>query len=128
MKVLLIEDDALVGKLISQQLKFQNFEVYLATDGASAIEIYITQHVDIIVSDLLLPNMSGFSALKAIQHISSNTPLIVISSLDNIPAALENAGIQFSACIQKPFSAQQLISKIHSAVDFQATSKLSSNG
>jgi DNA-binding response OmpR family regulator len=127
MKILLIEDDALIGKLISQQLRFQNFEVFLALDGASAIEIYISQQIDIIISDLLLPNMSGFSALKAIQHISSVTPLIVISSLDNIPKMLENGGIQFAAYLQKPFSAQQLISKIHSAVDMHQASKVSSN-
>jgi two-component system, cell cycle sensor histidine kinase and response regulator CckA len=125
MKVLLIEDDILVGKLISQQLKFQNFEVYLALDGAEAIDIYISQQIDVIVSDLLLPNMSGLSALKTIQNISTNTPLVVISSLNDIPTLLENAGIQFSSYIQKPFSAQQLISKIHSAADMHQTSKAS---
>jgi DNA-binding response OmpR family regulator len=122
MKVLLIEDDELVGRLIAQQLKYQNFEVVVALDGVSAVELYLNNDIDIIVSDLLLPKMSGFSALKAIDHINTRiTPLIVISSLNDIPIMLKNAEIRYSAYLQKPFSAQQLIEKIHSVVDVKHT-------
>jgi DNA-binding response OmpR family regulator len=118
MKVLLIEDDHLVGKLIAQQLKFQNFEVVIAFDGASAVELFLEHKVDIIISDLLLPKMSGFSSIKAIQHVDMhNTPLIVISSLNDIPVMLKNAELRYDAYIQKPFSAQQLIEKIHKVID-----------
>jgi DNA-binding response OmpR family regulator len=120
MKVLLIEDDEIVGRLIAQQLTFQNFEVVRASNGILAIELYLNNDIDIIISDLLLPEMSGFTALKSIQHISSNkTPLIVISSLNDIPLMLKNAEINYDAYIQKPFSAQQLIDKIHFIVDLK---------
>ncbi len=124
MKVLLIEDDHLVGKLIAQQLKFQNFEVVIAYDGASAVELFLEHKIDIIVSDLLLPKMSGFSAIKSIQHVDMrNTPLIVISSLNDIPIMLKNAELRYDACIQKPFSAQQLIEKIHKVIDLHVLVK-----
>jgi DNA-binding response OmpR family regulator len=120
MKILLIEDDEIVGRLIAQQLTFQNFEVVRASNGILAIELFLNNNIDIIISDLLLPEMSGFTALKSIQHINSNkTPLIVISSLSDIPLMLKNAEISYDACIQKPFSAQQLIDKIHFVVDLK---------
>jgi DNA-binding response OmpR family regulator len=120
MKVLLIEDDEIVGRLIAQQLTFQNFEVVRASNGILAIELYLNNDIDIIISDLLLPEMSGFTALKSIQHISGDkTPLIVISSLNDIPLMLKNAEITYDAYIQKPFSAQQLIDKIHFIVDLK---------
>jgi DNA-binding response OmpR family regulator len=120
MKVLLIEDDEIVGRLIAQQLTFQNFEVIRASNGIHAIDLYLNNAIDVIISDLLMPEMSGFTALKTIQLISKNkTPLIIISSLNDIPLMLKNAEVTYDAYIQKPFSAQQLIDKIHNAVDLK---------
>ncbi|HUO50004.1 MAG TPA: response regulator [Candidatus Paceibacterota bacterium] len=81
-KILLIEDDAFLGDVLSQKLKLEGYDVQLERDGAQGLKEIINKKPDLILLDLLLPTMNGYEILAAKQADDSikNIPVIIISN------------------------------------------------
>ena len=82
-KILLIEDDSFLSGMYDTKLKLEGFDVVLAEDGAKGLELAVSQGPDIILLDIILPKMDGFTALK---HLKENTetkkiPVILMTNL-----------------------------------------------
>ena len=82
-KILLIEDDSFLSGMYDTKLKLEGFDVVLAEDGAKGLELAVSQRPDIILLDIILPKMDGFTALK---HLKENTetkkiPVILMTNL-----------------------------------------------
>lgn len=82
-KILLVEDDSFLSGMYDTKLKLEGFEVVLAEDGAKGLEQAVSQKPDIILLDIILPKMDGFTALK---HLKDNTetkkiPVILMTNL-----------------------------------------------
>ena len=82
-KILLIEDDSFLSGMYDTKLKLEGFDVVLAEDGAKGLELAVSQGPDIILLDIILPKMDGFTALK---HLKDNTetkkiPVILMTNL-----------------------------------------------
>jgi len=82
-KILIIEDDVFLGDLISKKLKQEGFEVIHATDGQQGIEKAKETNPDLILLDLILPEMDGFEALKTLKSTveTDSIPVIILSNL-----------------------------------------------
>jgi DNA-binding response OmpR family regulator len=81
-KVLTIDDDPAMTDLISMLLKTYNFEVFSANSGQSGIKLIHEQSPNIVLLDLMMPDMDGWQVCKAIREFSS-VPIIILSALDN---------------------------------------------
>lgn len=82
-KILLIEDDSFLSGMYDTKLKLEGFDVILAEDGAKGLELSVSQRPDIILLDIILPKMDGFTTLK---HLKDNTetkkiPVILMTNL-----------------------------------------------
>ena len=82
-KILLIEDDSFLSGMYDTKLKLEGFDVVLAEDGAKGLELAVSQGPDIILLDIILPKMDGFTALK---HLKENMetkkiPVILMTNL-----------------------------------------------
>ena len=82
-KILLVEDDSFLSGMYDTKLKLEGFDVVLAEDGAKGLELAVSQNPDIILLDIILPKMDGFTALK---HLKDNTetkkiPVILMTNL-----------------------------------------------
>lgn len=78
-KILLVEDDSFLAGMYDTKLKLEGFDVVIAEDGSKGLEIAQGQKPDIILLDIILPKMDGFTVLK---HLSEN------AELKNIPVIL----------------------------------------
>lgn len=114
-KILVIDDDSSITFYIRSVLEGQGYDVIVAENGRDS-EIYANSHCpDVILLDLGLPDMDGFSVLKNIRAWSS-VPVIVVSSRHNEQDkvfALENGADDY---VQKPFSTQELLARIRVAL------------
>src|SRR3989338_10388959 len=93
-KILWVEDDKLIGTILSKKFTSSGFELFHAKNGEEALDILKTVVPDAIVLDLLLPGMSGFDILQKIradEHLK-NTPVIILSNLSK-PSDIEKAKI-----------------------------------
>ena len=84
-RILVIEDDQFLGELITMKLSKENFDVTLATTGADGLQKVEELKPDIVLLDIILPEMDGFEVLKGIRSLSdtvtSQTPVILLSNL-----------------------------------------------
>ncbi len=114
-KILLVEDEPMLGNLLKQRLQKENYEVIQARDGAEAVKILKQEPVDLVLLDIILPKMSGFEVMEAINSDPSMhvAPVVIISNLGQ-EGDVER-GQQLGAVgyfIKAQLSIEELISKI----------------
>lgn len=85
-KVLIIEDDELLREIYATKLSLEGFQVDTAVDGAQGLDKALHHHPDVILLDMLMPNMDGLEFLKAyrIQNTNSRTKTLVISNKSSV--------------------------------------------
>ncbi|MCX6715916.1 MAG: response regulator [Candidatus Taylorbacteria bacterium] len=83
-KILWVEDDKLIGTILSKKLKEAGFALFHATNGEEALKILESVIPDVVVLDLVLPNMSGFDIMEAIkkERATSHIPVMILSNLN----------------------------------------------
>lgn len=112
MKILLIDDEESLLNLVKINLMFENYEVITAECGKDAIKLFQTQSPDLVVLDLMLPDIDGFQVIHEIQKINNEVPIIVLSAKNQINDRL--LGLQLGAddYITKPFDSRELVLRI----------------
>ncbi|MGL4953613.1 MAG: response regulator transcription factor [Culicoidibacterales bacterium] len=110
-RILVIEDDIYILELIEEFLKAQQYEVVSKTDGMSGLETALQEHFDLVLLDVMLPQLDGFSVCKMIRN-KKEVPIIMLTALqeeqDQV-RGFENLADDF---ISKPFSFNVLIKRI----------------
>ncbi|MBA3285536.1 MAG: response regulator [Nitrosopumilus sp.] len=113
MKILVIDDDKMMQESISFTLKNEGYDVILANDGYIALDLIERHKIDLIISDILMPNLSGLGLLSLLKQFYFNRiPVILISSLNKADVIAKSLGLGAVAFITKPFSSQILCEKI----------------
>ena len=112
-KILVVEDNELNLKLFVDILKYQNFNTDTATDGLCAYEKIKKDSFDLIILDIQLPKMDGFSVLKKLQEENFKTPPVIIASacamdVDKMRAKQYNV----SSYITKPIDINNFITTV----------------
>jgi DNA-binding response OmpR family regulator len=110
--VLLVEDDDPVRDLIGRALRANGFEVVAAASGEEALDLEPTRHVDLLLSDVMLPNQNGFEVASQIRRRSPHIPVIFMSGYYD-QAVAEAAQLDISSTIlQKPFAVADLLAHL----------------
>ena len=114
-KILLVEDDREISKLVTSHLEKENYTVMTAYDGEEALAAFKNNEIDLILLDLMLPKLSGMDFLKQIRTTSLIPVLIISAKESDIDKAL---GLGFGAddYISKPFSMLELTARVHAAL------------
>lgn len=109
--VLLIEDDSLISEPVARSLRGMGYEVSTASDGAIGLTLALAKQPDVIVLDIMLPEMDGWEVCKAIRE-KSVVPILMLTALnEEIDRVL---GLELGAddYLTKPFSTRELIARI----------------
>ena len=118
-RILVVEDETFLVKIYSVKLKKEGFEVFIATDGESAVKMASEVKPDIILLDLILPKMNGFEALEKMRTNPDlkKTPVIVLSNLgqDEDIKRAESLGAT-DYLVKAKFSIQEVIAKIRAVL------------
>ena len=82
-QILVVEDDASLRKLMSAALKQHGYVTFLANDGLEALDVLEKTNIDLIISDIMMPNMDGYAATKAIRELQdarAKIPVIAMTA------------------------------------------------
>lgn len=110
MKILVVDDDKLILNAISYKLKKDGYEVIVAEDGFEALSIIDKKKIDLIISDVMMPNISGLGLLSLLKQFYFNKiPVIIISSLDKADMVLHSIGLGAVDFISKPIDFKKLM-------------------
>lgn len=81
-KVLIVEDDFFIREMYERALKLQGFEVFAADDGKQGIDLFDQEEPDLVLLDLMLPDISGMDVLRHIKEVNSTVPVVMLSNVD----------------------------------------------
>lgn len=112
MRVLLVEDDELLGDGIATGLKQYGYTVDWLKDGQSAYQALTTEHFDTVVLDLGLPKRSGLDVLMNIRKRNVTTPVVILTARDSIDERVEGLDAGADDYITKPFDLDELCARL----------------
>jgi two-component system cell cycle response regulator CtrA len=116
MRVLLIEDDTTVAQSIQLMLKSEGFVVDATDMGEDGLEIGKLYDYDIILLDLMLPDIEGYEVLRRLRAARVNTPILILSGLGELDNKIKGLGFGADDYLTKPFDKRELIARIQAIV------------
>lgn len=120
-KILLIEDELLLGKIVKESLEVRGFTMFHAVNGKEGLKRYYELNPDLIVLDIMMPEMDGISLAKEIRRNDKQTPIIFLtakSQTADIVKGFESGGNDY---LKKPFSMDELIVRIKELLNRNST-------
>ena len=116
MRVLLVEDDSNTAQSIELMLKSENFIVDSTDLGEDGLEIGKLYDYDIILLDLMLPDIDGYEVLRRLRSARVNTPILILSGLSELDNKIKGLGFGADDYLTKPFDRRELIARIQAIV------------
>jgi two-component system cell cycle response regulator CtrA len=116
MRVLLVEDDSATAKSIDLMLQSEGFVVDTTDLGEDGLEIGKLYDYDIIILDLMLPDIDGYEVLRRLRAARVDTPILILSGLTEQDNKIKGLGIGADDYLTKPFDKRELIARIHAIV------------
>ena len=116
MRVLLVEDDSSTAKSIELMLHSEGFIVDTTDLGEDGLEIGKLYDYDIILLDLMLPDIDGYEVLRRLRSARVNTPILILSGLSELDHKIKGLGFGADDYLTKPFDKRELIARIQAIV------------
>ena len=114
--ILLIEDDPAIALGLKKNLRFEGYEVLTATKGDEGLEVAVQKQPDLILLDIMLPNLSGFEICKTLKRSRVDIPVIMLSAKDQEIDKIMGLDLGADDYITKPFSIRELIARINAVM------------
>ncbi|EPY04998.1 winged helix family two component transcriptional regulator [Paenibacillus alvei TS-15] len=116
MRILVVEDEVHLAEALSQILKKQNYSVDVVHNGTNGFDYALSGIYDLLLLDIMMPEMDGISVLKKLRSKGVSTPVILLTAKNDISDKV--AGLDYGAddYIAKPFSTEELLARIRAAL------------
>jgi len=111
-KVLYVEDEMFLGKIVKESLETRGLVVHMESDGAKVIAAFRKSQPDICVLDVMLPNKDGFQLAKEIREIDKQIPILFLTAKTQTEDVVKGFTLGGNDYIRKPFSMEELIVRI----------------
>ena len=116
MKILIVDDEEKIRNVIKEYAEFEGYEVEEAIDGMDAVNICKENDFDIIIMDIMMPRLDGFSAIKEIKKLK-NVPVIMLSARGEEYDKLFGFEIGIDDYVVKPFSPKEVMARINAILN-----------
>lgn len=113
MRLLIIEDEYSLADVMADALRKENYEVDIQTDGKDGFEVALLNLYDLIILDVMLPNMDGFAILKQLRDNYILSKIIMLTAKGNLEDKLNGLENGANDYIVKPFHIEELIARVH---------------
>lgn len=119
-KILIIEDEEKIARFVELELQHEGYEADKATDGRTGLEMAETGRYDLIVLDIMLPQLSGIEVLrrlrKSANEAAANVPVILLTARDAITDKVTGLDMGANDYMTKPFAIEELLARIRAAL------------
>ncbi len=112
-KILYVEDEPFLGRIVKESLESRDFEVNMVSDGKEALNQFIQSKPAICVLDVMLPNKDGYAIAEAIRKIDADIPIIFVTAKTQTEDLIKGFEFGGNDYLRKPFSIEELIVRIN---------------
>ncbi|HEU5478298.1 MAG TPA: response regulator transcription factor [Candidatus Tumulicola sp.] len=109
-RILVIEDDAAISRVLQLELEHEHYDVDVARDGLTGLEKALKEP-DLVILDLMIPRMDGFEVCKRIRA-KSHVPIIMLTAKDRVPDRVAGLDLGADDYVTKPFSTPELLARV----------------
>jgi DNA-binding response OmpR family regulator len=111
-KILYVEDEPFLGKIVKESLESRDFEVVMVTDGRLVQKVFEETKPDICVLDVMLPNKDGYAIATSIRTVNVEVPIIFVTAKTQTEDLIKGFEVGGNDYLRKPFSMEELIVRI----------------
>jgi len=120
--VLIIEDETKIARFLELELKHEGYDVEVAYDGRTGYDKAIGEGIDLIILDLMLPELSGIEVCRRVRRVS-DVPIIMLTAKDDISDKVMGLDMGADDYITKPFAIEELLARIRTALKRKTNAK-----
>ncbi len=110
--ILVVEDNEVLNEMISTRLKLESYNVYSAFDGEEALNTLEHKYIDLIISDIMMPNIDGYELTKSLRDINATVPILMISAKNQIEDMEKGFNAGTDDYMIKPINMQEMIFRV----------------
>ena len=126
-RILIMEDEPQLARLLQLELQFEQFEAHIANNGRDGLHMFETNNYDLVLLDVMMPEMDGFEVLQAIRQAGHVTPIILLTAKDEIKDKVSGLNLGANDYVTKPFEFEELLARIRVNLRFSQTTQLQSS-
>jgi len=110
--VLVVDDEAVLAEMVSMALRYEGWDISTAGDGASAIASARTHRPDVVVLDVMLPDMSGLDVLRRLREQNPKLPVLLLTAKDAVEDRIAGLTAGGDDYVTKPFSIEEVVLRL----------------
>ena len=114
-RILLVEDEEKLARMVEMELKYEGYEVEKALDGRRGLELALGGSFDLVLLDIMLPQLSGMEVLRRLRR-ESQVPVIMLTARDSVVDKVAGLDSGADDYITKPFAIEELLARIRAAL------------
>jgi len=115
-RLLVVEDEPNIRELLSTSLRFAGFEVHAAADGATALKLAEVERPDLLVLDVMLPDMDGFAVTRRLRDQGRRMPVVFLTARDATEDKVTGLTVGGDDYVTKPFSLEEVVARIRAVL------------
>jgi DNA-binding response OmpR family regulator len=117
-KILYVEDESFLGKIVKESLESRGFEICMEEDGGKAIALYHSCQPDICLLDVMLPNKDGFQIAEEIRTLNEKVPILFLTAKSQTEDVVKGFKLGGNDYLRKPFSMEELIVRLENILKY----------
>ncbi len=110
--VLVVDDEAVLAEMVSMALRYEGWNIATAGDGAAALESARSQRPDVVVLDVMLPDMSGLDVLRKLREETPQLPVLLLTAKDALEDRIAGLTAGGDDYVTKPFSLEEVVLRL----------------
>jgi two-component system OmpR family response regulator len=115
-RLLVVEDEPNIRELLATSLRFAGFEVHVAGDGATALKQAADHQLDLVVLDVMLPDMDGFTVTRKLRDTGRLLPIVFVTARDSLDDKIKGLTVGGDDYVTKPFSLEEVVARIRAVL------------
>jgi two-component system OmpR family response regulator len=115
-RLLVVEDEPNIRELLATSLRYAGFEVHVAGDGATALKQAAEHEPDLVVLDVMLPDMDGFTVTRKLRGSGRLLPIVFVTARDSLEDKIKGLTVGGDDYVTKPFSLEEVIARIRAVL------------
>lgn len=119
--ILVVDDEISMCEVVEIMLEFSGYKVHIATSGPEALKILEENSIDLVLSDVRMPEMTGIELARKIRQDHPNVPILLMSGYSKVGYSIPASEVPSDAWLEKPFSSQQLLTLCKQHLDHPGT-------